>query len=251
MKNLDKLLELYFDFRNNDSSYNESYKWEILKDNNNEFKRIGNSDKLGFVSYIVEKSINLLDQRERYVFDALIEKTPDELDSLLEILFNESVSIENRIDQVTEKSKDVLKKAGRGEKRLYLRMIAYWLSSIDYTKYTLFMSSYFKFFVQCTDIEKGHIESDGARYAFYLDICNIIKDRMKILGYLDSPSLLDAQDFIMCFHGYDVLKGKVLSLLGLDENYDVRIIKIFTTARDRIVTEGEMRSEYEPSIPLV
>lgn len=247
MKNLDKLLEIYFDFRSNPEKYGthyeEKYKWELLQEVNDHYKKTGRDNLIEFAKLILNKHINLLHYLEVADLKDIISKTPAGIEKAIKILYNEKNPLAGRIDDAIKISKELFQQAGiKKRNKLSLRTVAYMLASIDREKYTFYMSGFIKNFRRYTEIIKDKNTSEGQKYTEYLAICVKVTDEMKRRGYLVEPTILDAQDLMMCLNGYDKLREYTDRMLGFEVEKN-KLDEVFCAAKNLIKTKGSANIE--------
>lgn len=195
--------ELYVDFRRKsddvEDGWNEQYKWDILSELNqwhrhNELTAETVPEFVDKLSELSPQEGPLVNWRDLEDLEAFAEDDSAHLADLLASLYEGEADIENRIAQF------------RGALNIGTPAIGFLLSAYDLDRFPPYKDGTFNRFIEYFS---GHLRpnphalSVHQKYGLYLDYCENLREILESTGVVDSPSVLDAQDFMYTLVEYD------------------------------------------------
>lgn len=198
------------------NDYGENYKEIILKDINDKIHdmRITAENVIEVIKLLQKQNPSSgsfvhwsnLDDLKGYA-----DKRPQEAATLFNTLYDDTLSVEERIELFYTKGKEFDPKINLGTP-----LFGYLLAGFDRAKYPLYKDQIFKDFLE-TFSAKESIGNIAAKYSFYCDVCRIILNEIKEKRYIENPTMIDVQDFIFCITQYPELYVKV-AVIYLNEH---------------------------------
>lgn len=204
---IDLAITEYLKFKETED-YGEGYKEKILKEVNSEVrnKKITSENVLDIVKYFQKNNPQSgsfvhwsnLDDLSKYA-----KERPVEVAELFNYLYEESVSLSNRIKKFYNKGKEY-----KSSLKLGTPLFGYLMAGFDREKYPLYKDEIFRDFLKTFTINESMGDVTD-KYITYYEICNMLKDYFKQKGYITNPTMLDIQDFIYCISQYVQLSTKI------------------------------------------
>jgi len=217
----------YLNFRET-PMYDESYKFEVLEELNSYFQDNTISEtNVVEIAKKIQKSNPTTGSFVHWSNTANLvnyaEQRPNEVSKLWNHLYDETVSVEDRIADFRAKAQEFDSKIALGAP-----LFGYLLAAYDYTTYPLYKGDIYQEAKSTYEIEQK-MGSVSDNYSVFFMICQIILKYLK----KENPDLtmLDIQDFLYCTSSYN--KVKVESTV--DYLYDL----------------GTAFSQYKENIPLM
>jgi MoxR-like ATPase/predicted RNA-binding protein with PUA-like domain len=200
---LNVLLKRYLLFKNN-PLYDEKYKWDILGDLNTHLQHtsVTSENVVSVIKYIKSKNPQAGSFAHWSSIDNLMklaEEQPDLTASLLVNVYNESLALEERIDEFYRAGKEHGKTLGAP-------LFGYLLAAFDYKKYPLYKEEVLQEIKKKFGINKK-LGSISENYVFFYEICQIVQEYVHDQGY--EFSMLDVQDMLFSGTYYYTLIAEV------------------------------------------
>ncbi|MDG0973345.1 MAG: AAA family ATPase [Crocinitomicaceae bacterium] len=163
----ERLIDIYKYYLKTTGNEDELYKWELGK----QFKDNWDLQAKDFSAMLSSvKSGNLLSQQATSFYN-LARKNPEDARDYYTYLFNDEISIQERIQGVKDRSADLMKKwhptwtnSGQDERTLSV----FWAFD-DLTKHAIYKSS---FYTAYCDLIGVKVVSPGDKYSHYLELLN-------------------------------------------------------------------------------
>jgi MoxR-like ATPase/predicted RNA-binding protein with PUA-like domain len=200
---LDVLLKRYLQFKGN-PLHDEKYKWDILGDLNTYLQQtsISAENVVSVIKYIKSKNPQAGSFVHWNSIENLLkfaEDQPGLTANLLVDLYNESLSLEERVEKFYRAVKDHGKTIGAP-------LFGYLLSANDYKKYPLYKEDVLQELKRNLGINKK-LGSVTENYVFFYQICQIVQEYVQDPG--NGFNMLDVQDMLFSVSHYNTLKAEV------------------------------------------
>lgn len=230
----------YKKFAENNESYSEGYKYEILSDLNQELSKYEiNADNIHEIMEIIEKknpqSGTFVHWTSIQNLKKFTKENPELGAELLRSLLNDNVDLAERISEV----KDILK---QHSETLGTPLTGYLLASFDMNKYTIYKEEFFRGICDILDLAMPSNRNTGELYAFYLKVLDEIGTVIIEAKLEDELSLLEGQNFLYTIWGYEGLKTDILVLFLLMKGSMIKWCNDRLEAQKKGIYDGELKN---------
>jgi MoxR-like ATPase len=188
--------------------WGEGYKWETFSGMNAEVgqKRINAENIVDHIKYYQKHnppSGSFVHWSSISDLLAFAEDEPVTVAELFNNLYEEDLDVDNRIRNFYDKGK-----AYNPSLKLGTPLFGYLLAGYDAEKYPLYKDEIFRDFLKTFTISES-MGDIASKYTAYYSICKQLIDYFQSEGYMENPTMLDAQDFIYCISQYESLYTKI------------------------------------------